>query len=317
MAIVPVTAENIVRAADLIGAGGLVAFPTETVYGLGANALDADAVANIFDAKGRPSNNPLIVHVADAEAARDLVPQWPESASALAAEFWPGPLTIVLPKGYRIPDIVTGGGPTVALRVPAHRVALQLLHAADVPIAAPSANRSGEISPTTARHVLRSLGERVPIILDGGPTIAGIESTVIDLSGLYPRLLRPGPISLARLSEILGEIRVPSTAPPSGILPSPGMLSRHYAPRTFLESFDSPDRMMDREAELGRQGIALGILDLADRTPAQVEAGLYAAMHELDAGGYGRLLCLLPPDLPEWLAVRDRLLRASTPETAD
>jgi len=316
MAIFEITAENIVRAADLLCAGGLIAFPTETVYGLGANAFDVHAVAQIYTAKGRPSNNPLIVHVADMEAAVGLVSRWPDTASRLAEEFWPGPLTLVLPRGDCVPDITAAGGPTVAIRVPAHRVARQLLEAADIPIAAPSANRSGEISPTTAEHVYRSLGERVTMILDGGPTTAGIESTVVDLSGDIPRLLRPGPISLARLSAILGEILLPHA--PSDMrssLPSPGMLSRHYAPRTPLEVFDSSDLFAHRRRNLRAEGRRVGILDLSGRNVPQVEAGLYAAMHELDADGYEHLICLLPPDTAEWLAVRDRLTRASRPHS--
>src|SRR5262249_34135404 len=170
-------AEAITGAARLLRAGGLVAFPTETVYGLGANALDASAVARIFAAKGRPANNPLIVHVAEADEARQVAADWPEAAARLAERFWPGPLTLVLPKRAIVPDAVTANGPTLAVRVPAHPVAQALLRAAGVPVAAPSANRSTELSPTRAEHVLRGLDGRIDVLLDGGPTAGGIEST--------------------------------------------------------------------------------------------------------------------------------------------
>lgn len=187
--------EAIERAAEALRSGKLVAFPTETVYGLGASALDSAAVAKIFAAKGRPGNNPLIVHVESAEAARALAADWPAAAERLAEKFWPGPLTLVLPKRDCVPAITTAGAPTVALRSPAHPIARALLKAARLPVAAPSANRSQEVSPTLASHVLRSLGERVDVVLDGGPTTGGIESTVLDLCSQPPRLLRPGPIT--------------------------------------------------------------------------------------------------------------------------
>src|SRR5581483_10612849 len=224
------------RAAEALRGGGLVAFPTETVYGLGANALDAEAVARIFAAKGRPANNPLIVHVPDVAAARELVTDWPETAERLAERFWPGPLTLALPRRETIPDIVTAGGPTVAVRVPAHPVALALFRAAGVPVAAPSANRSGYLSPTRAEHVLAGLDGRIEMVLDAGPVPGGIESTVLDLTGDPPRLLRPGLVSPAELEAVIGPIRTAEPAPTGGDrpLPSPGMLSRHYAPRTPL-----------------------------------------------------------------------------------
>src|SRR5262249_25608873 len=190
------------------------AFPTETVYGLSANALDAAAVSRIFEAKGRPASNPLIVHVADIAAARALVAVWPQSADSLAARFWPGPLTLVLPKGERVPAIVTPGGPTVAPRVPAHPVALALLRAAEIPLAAPSANRSTRLSPTRAEHVLADLGGRIEMVLDAGATPAGLESTVLDLASAPPRLLRPGPIGLHDLEALVG--------PLSPLSPKPG-----------------------------------------------------------------------------------------------
>ncbi len=184
--------ERIARAAEVLRRGGLVAFPTETVYGLGANALDPNAVAGIFHAKGRPANNPVIVHVAEARDVLRVVADWPEIAERLAQRFWPGPLTLVLPKRAGVPDVVTAGGPTVAVRVPAHPVALALLRAVGVPIAAPSANRSTQLSPTRAEHVQRGLDGLIDLILDGGPTTGGLESTVLDVTTTPPRLLRPG-----------------------------------------------------------------------------------------------------------------------------
>src|SRR5262249_19767115 len=227
------------RAAELLRRGEVVAFPTETVYGLGANALDEAAVRRVFEAKGRPANNPLIVHVTHAEQAVGLTGDWPEAAAKLAARFWPGPLTLVLPRSPRVPDVVTAGGPTVAVRMPAHPVAFGLIRAAGVPLAAPSANRSGELSPTRAEHVLVSLGGRIPLILDGGPTTGGIESTVVDVTGTPVRLLRPGLVSVADLERIVGPLAVPSPLDTSETaLPSPGMLSRHYAPRTPVTLVD-------------------------------------------------------------------------------
>src|SRR5579872_2410044 len=194
------------RAAELLRAGRLVAFPTETVYGLGAKALSAEAVARIFAAKGRPAYNPVIVHVSDAGAAQELVADWPDIADRLAAAFWPGPLTLVLPKSLLVPDEVTAGSQTVAVRVPSHAVALALLRAAGAPVAAPSANRSMLLSPTTAEHVLEGLDGRIDAVLDAGPAPGGIESTVIGLADSPPRLLRPGLISPAQIEAVIGRI---------------------------------------------------------------------------------------------------------------
>src|SRR5579883_580489 len=227
------TEDAIKEAAATIRAGHLVAFPTETVYGLGANALDAEAVRRIFVAKGRPATNPVIVHIADPADLAELTVGH-EKASSLIARFWPGPLTIVLPKKPAIPDIVTAGGPTVAIRMPAHPVALSLIRAAGVPIAAPSANRSEQISPTQAAHVLQGLGDDVEIILDGGHTQVGLESTVIDLSAEPARLLRPGMVLPAEIEAILGK-RLARDAEEALIPRSPGQMPRHYAPRTPLK----------------------------------------------------------------------------------
>ncbi len=315
----------VARAAAVLRGGGLVAFPTETVYGLGASALDAAAVARIFAAKGRPSNNPLIVHVADAEDVARVAAAWPAAAARLAECFWPGPLTLVLPRRYDVPDVVTAGGPTVAVRVPAHAVARALIRAAGVPIAAPSANRSGYISPTRAEHVLHGLAGRIDLVLDAGPVPGGIESTVLDLTNDPPRLLRPGLVSPAEIEAIVGPIARPvlKEAPPAGPLLSPGMLSRHYAPRTPLELAE--DDGAARVEELRRAGLRVGWLTFDEREVAGVTgmamprdavgyaARLYAALHALDGAGLDRIIVARPPESEEWLAVRDRLRRAAAP----
>jgi L-threonylcarbamoyladenylate synthase len=314
------------RAAAVLRAGGLVAFPTETVYGLGADALDAAAVERIFAAKGRPAHNPLIVHVAGAAGALAVAGEWPAAAARLAARFWPGPLTLVVPKAAAVPAIVTGGGPTVAVRVPAHPLALALLRAAAVPVAAPSANRSGQLSPTRAEHVLRGLAGRIDLVLDGGPTTGGLESTVLDVTSTPPRLLRPGLIGPAELEAVIGSVTCSHTAASEtvGVLPSPGMLPRHYAPRTPLECVEGSGR--DRVQELAAKGRPVGWLTLGPPDgappphtpvvslpvePAGYAAGLYAALHALDELGLERIIVALPPDTAPWLAVRDRLRRAS------
>jgi L-threonylcarbamoyladenylate synthase len=321
-------ASAIVRAAAVLRAGGLVAFPTETVYGLGANALDAAAVVRIFEAKGRPANNPLIVHVAEAARARELVAEWPDAAALLARRFWPGPLTLVLPRGRAVPEIVAAGGPTVAVRMPAHPVARGLIEAAGLPIAAPSANRSSGVSPTRAEHVLRDLGGRIDLILDGGPTPGGLESTVLDLTTVPPRLLRPGLVTPGEIEAIIGPIRVSSekTTESRMPMPSPGMLARHYAPRALLEC--AADDGWERVEALLRSGVSVGWLTF-DLAPDQVRPGLfttvmprdavayasqlYAVLHRLDDAGAERIVVILPPDTEEWLAVRDRLGRAAAP----
>lgn len=318
-------AEAIAQAAERLRQGDLVAFPTETVYGLGANALDAEAVGKIFAAKGRPARNPLIVHVAEVSAAREIVTAWPESALRLAEAFWPGPLTLVLPRHPRIPDIVTGGGPTVGVRIPAHPVAQALLRAAGVPVAAPSANRSLQLSPTRAEHVFQSLEGRIPLILDGGATSGGLESTVLDLSGEVPQLLRPGLLGPAEIEAIIGLIRRPGERPApadDAPLPAPGMLSRHYAPRAPLElTADGLARLR----QLLTQGRHVGWLTFEptppnlpglkalslSREPALYANRLYAALHELDAAGVDAILVDLPPAEEAWMAVRDRLERAA------
>jgi L-threonylcarbamoyladenylate synthase len=317
--------DAIARAAEVLRRGGLVAFPTETVYGLGANALDAEAVAGIFRAKDRPANNPLIVHLADATAAPTVAAQWPDLAAKLTHQFWPGPLTLVLPRTPAVPDVVTGGGPTVAVRVPGHPTAKALLAAAGVPIAAPSANRSGLLSPTRAEHVLRGLEGRIDLLLDAGPTPGGLESTVLDLTVLPPRLLRPGLVSRSELEAVLGPLERcrADFLPEDTTLPSPGMQSRHYAPRTPLECVATQGRA--RVEELLQAGLRVGwlrrgsvsmpktgvICESLAEDPEGYAAELYAALHRLDQRGLDRIIVDLPPDSDAWAAVRDRLRRAS------
>lgn len=298
-------------AADLLRAGGLVAFPTETVYGLGANALDAAGVGRVFAAKGRPATNPLIVHVADRDQAVALTPEWPPAADRLAAAFWPGPLTLVVTKTAAVPSVVSAGGPTVAVRVPAHPVASALLRAAGIPVAAPSANRSGELSPTTADHVRRSLGDRVDLLIDGGPCPGGLESTVVDVSGPGVRLLRAGLISVAQLEAVVGPVAVGAAV--SGPLPSPGMLTRHYSPRTAIElatTAEEADFLVNLYETAGLKVARYN----PPSDPAAAAATFYADLHALDAGGYDRIIATLPPDEDRWRAVRDRLTRAAAEE---
>ena len=323
----------IADAGALLRAGALVAFPTETVYGLGANALDERAVRRIFAAKGRPSFNPLIAHVADPDAARALVTAWPDAARRLVDAFWPGPLTLVLPKRPGlVPDVVTAGLPAVAVRMPAHPVAHALLVAAGVPVAAPSANRFTELSPTRAAHVEKALGDRVDLILDGGPTAVGIESTVVDLTGDRPVLLRPGTLAADALAAVLGAPLGAPAAPAHGDAPrlAPGMVERHYAPRAALWSF-APGTQPEVAARLARARdagpVRAGALLLAPwpagapaapdavvRLPADPAAyarELYAALHALDDDGCAVVLVEEPPAGPAWAGVRDRLARAT------
>lgn len=321
------------QAADIIRQGGLVAFPTETVYGLGANALDAGAVARIFVAKGRPAINPIIVHVAEAGQLETIAnlgaltrPRSPDDVTRLAERFWPGPLTLVLPKRDVVPDIVTAGGPTVAVRVPAHPVALALLRAASRPLAAPSANRSTAISPTTAEHVLRTLAGRVDMILDAGPTTGGIESTVLDLTSNPPRILRPGLVTATEIEAVIGPIARNENSlagAARSVSKSPGMLAKHYAPRAPLELSNDDGRSRVEELIQGGQRVGwltwrhvADVFGAVRRTmpsnAAEYAARLYAVLHELDDAGVDRIIVALPPDSEEWLAVGDRLRRAQS-----
>jgi len=305
---------SVERAAELIRAGKLVVFPTETVYGLGANALDAAAVARIFEAKGRPRNIPLIVHVDSVEMARGLAASWPDAAETLARRYWPGPLTLVVGKRLEgqdkrqkaivsptIPDIVTAGLPTVALRMPAHPLALELIRAAGVPIAAPSANRFTELSPTAAAHVPESLADYV---LDGGAARVGIESTVISLVGA-PMLLRPGVIPLPEIEALIGPVRM-AADPAEGAHESPGMHVRHYrpaAPLYLLGSGEVPPAGDGAWMRIGREMPA---------DPRAYAAALYETLHRLDERRPRWIAVERPPDAPEWAGVLDRLRRAAT-----
>ena len=304
---------EIAQAAALLRVGKLVAFPTETEYGLGANALDVTAVDRLFAAKGRPDTSPLIVHVASIEMARSLASEWSDKAEALARKFWPGPLTLVVRKRPEIPDRVTAGLDTVGLRMPFHPMALDLIRAAGVPVAAPSANHFGELSPTTADHVRAGLGDAVAMVLDGGPSTVGIESTVLSLAGPQPVLLRPGMISQADIESEIGPIAV-AGAPATGSHSSPGLHPRHYSPHTPMLLVD-PGRV----PESGR-GVLLWIRQAgpADKTvqmpdhPGKYAAALYATLHALDGEGWDWIAAERPPDEPRWAAVLDRLARAAS-----
>ncbi len=297
------------EAAAAIRAGKLVAFPTDTVYGLGANALDAEAVRRIFEIKGRPSTSPLIVHVASIETLRELVRSWPAEAETLARKFWPGPLTLVLPKLASIPDIVTAGRDTVGIRMPAHPLALELLREAGVPIAAPSANKFTELSPTTADHVRLSFGGQIEVILDGGPCSVGIESTVLSLvSG--PELLRPGMITREQIERIIGPITLAKQAG-DGPHDSPGQHPRHYRPRTPLFLGNPPCK--GRGAYLWIHAPASAHLSI--KMPSEVAAyaaQLYQTLHDLDRQSLDWIAVEPPPPDAAWLGVADRLKRAST-----
>ena len=288
------------EAAALIRAGKLVAFPTETVYGLGANALDAAAIARIFEAKGRPRTSPLIVHVDSVEMARDLASEWLASAEILARRYWPGPLTLVVPKRPSIPYVATAGLPTVGLRMPAHPLALALIRAAGVPIAAPSANRFTELSPTHAGHVPEGLADYV---LDGGPARVGIESTVLSLAG-SPTLLRPGIIPITEMEALIGPIAA-AADPGEGSHASPGMSSRHYRPATPLYLVNPGEQ----PPELCEAWLRMGHEMPAD--PAAYAALLYETLHRLDARHLRAIAVECPPDTPEWAGVLDRLRRAA------
>jgi L-threonylcarbamoyladenylate synthase len=324
---------HLATAAELLQRGGLVAFPTETVYGLGAAALSEEAVARIFAVKGRPAGNPLIVHVHEPAAARDLAGAWPPIAEEAAARFWPGPLTLVVRRSSRLPAVVVAGGETVGLRMPAHPVALGLLRAAAIPVAAPSANRSTRISPTTAEHVLAQLAGRIDAVLDGGPTPGGIESTVLDVTVTPATILRPGPLSARELEQALGvpiadraagadAARLGGRAHPAR---SPGQQSRHYAPRARVELVQGDAGA--HIAALRERGMRAGWLRLTrapqvspddvvtidmPRTAEGYGRRLYAALHELDAAGVDVIIVEIPPQADTWSAIQDRLRRAAS-----
>ncbi|HWS35306.1 MAG TPA: L-threonylcarbamoyladenylate synthase [Actinoplanes sp.] len=304
-------ADGLRRAAEILRAGSVVAFPTETVYGLGADAFSERAVGEIYRLKNRPTWNPLIVHVADLGAARDLAYEWPDLAVDLAKAFWPGPLTLVVRRAEHLPGIGAAND-TVAVRVPAHPVALDLLRAAGLPLAAPSANRSEGISPTTAEHVIRSLPD-VPLVLDGGACSWGIESTVLDVTGDVPRLLRPGALGLRVLRDVVGPIALPEAETADGTARlSPGMSRRHYAPRARTVLRADPHDWAGLTQSCGTLTYeGTDGTEILSADPREYAADLYAALHRLDDAGYATIVIQEPPRTEDWLAVWDRLSRAA------
>lgn len=317
--------QDIGRAAQILRAGGLVAFPTETVYGLGADAANRRAVARLFAVKGRPLDHPVIVHFAGSGQAFDWAREVPPGARRLAARFWPGPLTMILARAAHVGDFVTGGQDTVGLRVPSHPVAQELLRAftghgrggrSFSGIAAPSANRFGRVSPTSAAHVRADLGSEVDLVLEGGASEVGIESTIVDLSSGRAAVLRPGAVNAAQLEEVLGELLV---APAATAPRAPGRLERHYAPNTPLRLV--PSHALD--AEIARAGARVAVLAFSRpdehactwlrmaRDPSAYARRLYAVLRELDTAGFDAILVEAPPEDLAWQAVSDRLRRAS------
>lgn len=320
------------RAVELLRAGEVVALPTETVYGLAANALDAKAVAKIYEIKGRPAHNPIIVHVADLKMAERCVANWPTAATKLARSFWPGPLTMVLPRGAIIPDIVTAGGATVGVRWPSHPFMQAVIRACDFPLAAPSANLSNSISPTNAAHVRKQLGDQLALIVDGGQSQVGIESTVIDLVAQPPRVLRPGMISQESLLAALGEsggsqASVEISRTNVSELRSPGLLKKHYSPKAKLLVLAWQDTA-DLNLQLstfnfqrtathiiahshipGGEGFAA-----VSVIPHDAEAfarAIYAELHRCDEASAALIVIETLPAGPEWRAIKDRLTRAA------
>ncbi len=305
--------EDVRRAADILKRGGLVAFPTETVYGLGADAANAQAVARLYAVKGRPADHPVIVHFAGAEQAFAWAREVPDAARRLAARFWPGPLTLILKRSPLAQDFVTGGQDTVGLRVPSHPVARELLEEFKKGVAAPSANRFGLVSPTTAAHVREDLGEDVDLVLEGGSSEIGIESTIVDLSGVGAVLLRPGGISEEQLGITLSTRTADSPRHSGG-------LERHYAPRTPARLV--PTHALDKAISSAGNRVAVLAFSRPDervdywlrmpREPAAYAQRLYAALRELDSAACEAILVEAPPEAPEWAAVHDRLRRACT-----
>lgn len=319
-------AQALARAAALLREGQVVAVPTETVYGLAAVATQPAAVRRLFAVKGRPADNPVIVHVADLELARACASDWPPPAAALARAFWPGPLTLVLPRAPSIPPEVTAGGPTVGIRWPRHPFTQALIRAVTAPLAAPSANRSTALSPTRPEHVLKSLGGLIPAVVDGGPCPVGIESTVLDLTVHPPRVLRPGMISPETLAAVVGEVQA-AEAPGPGPRRSPGLMPRHYAPRARLivRTWQDEAELLRHVAQAGAEPGRTFVL-AHDRIPApggwgrvrvvpqDAEAyarALYAELHRCDEQGAQTIVVEAVPAGPAWAAVADRLRRAA------
>jgi L-threonylcarbamoyladenylate synthase len=332
----------IAEAAEVLARGGLVAFPTETVYGLGARGLHERDVGLVFRAKQRPTGHPLILHVDGEEMAKTLAASWPERASRLARAFWPGPLTLVVDRAAHVPDAVTGGLATVALRAPRHLVALALIRAVGEPLAAPSANAHTHVSPTTAAHVVRSLGDRVDLVLDAGACAHGIESTVVDTTSDPPRVLRAGAATLESIRGIVAEVAYDTiTLTGDAARASPGLASKHYAPRTRVVLAAAGARFVPElravmavtAAASGGEGPRIGAIVWSDEaksdvgTPAGTAAlvtlaslpadaegyghAIFAALHEADAAGLDALVIERVPDAPAWWAVADRIRRAA------
>ena len=306
------------EALDALRRGEAIGLPTETVYGLAADAANPEAVRRIFALKGRPADHPLIVHVAGAEALADWASEVPPAARQLAAAFWPGPLTLVLRKLPRVPEVVTGGQDTVGLRCPDHPVALALLREFGGGLAAPSANRFGHVSPTSAAHVRAEFGDAVPVVLEGGDCTIGIESTIVDFTGGMPRILRPGMLGRDAIEAVIGPVHEGATAASPR---ASGTLEAHYAPRTPLLLLPRP-ALAKEAAEQQTLGKAVQILALGDlpdglpglalaADPASYAHGLYAALRELDGRGANLLLAERPPEAAEWLAIQDRLRRSA------
>ncbi len=323
------SANALADATEVLLRGGLVAFATETVYGLGALATDPAAVDRIYQVKGRPSFNPLIVHVGGKVQARRCTAAWPDVADLLAGSFWPGPLTLVLERSDLIPDVVTAGRDTVGLRVPLPAVARGLIELVGQPLAAPSANRANRLSPTRAEHVLSDLDGRIDLILDSGPTSLGLESTVLDLTRSPFRILRPGPIGPEEIARCLGGLsqlassREELAAPGDETPASPGMLAVHYAPRTPAVRIDTAEDLATYSWPEQAALLVLGptplphlpatihIVVLAE--PGTAARKLYSILHELDARTLDEIVIVMPPDQPEWRTIRDRLNRATRP----
>lgn len=315
------------RAAESLRAGEVVALPTETVYGLAANALDEKAVAKIFQIKGRPAHNPIIVHVVGGEMAKSCVKQFPATAEKLSAAFWPGPLTLVLPRAEKIPGNVTAGGATVGVRWPGHPFMQAVIRECGFPLAAPSANLSNQISPTNAEHVRAQLAGKIPLIVDGGQSQVGIESTVVDLTAAAPKILRPGMIHLEALLAVAGNVQPSAFDLQSSSLRSPGLLAKHYSPKAKLAVLGWRD---EAELQLKIKNLKFKIADCHVIAHTKIPAGfaaanvsviphdaeafaraLYSELHHCDVAGAKLIVVEALPDAPEWSGIADRLHRAA------
>lgn len=329
-------AAAVLEAVGVLRRGGLVVFPTETVYGLGCRALDESAIARVFAAKGRPPHHPLIAHVTAERGARELAAEWPSAASRLARSFWPGPLTLVVERASFVPALVAGGGTSIAVRAPSHPIARALLEVLGEPIAAPSANRYQSLSPTRASHAMKALDGAVDLVLDGGTCDAGIESTVIDVRGSSPRVLRPGAVPIGALRDVLPDLELAVDPVESeSARPAPGMDRRHYAPRAPLLLERDADTAARAAATLALQHGSVGLVTLAQgyassvrqpapsraaivhrvlpREPQRYAKHLYSILHELDDAGVKAIVVERVPDDEAWCAVADRLGRAASP----